>query len=217
MILPRRMRYSFNQNDAHLAHEEWGCNCGPTALAFALQTSLETVRPVIPEFETKRYTSPTMMKAALTTLGVDWFAAPKTQHQQRYFQSQMFDEENVGLVRVQWTGPWTEPGVNGRWAYAHTHWIATWMLRDASNAWWHMIFDVNSGMLDFEEWRRGIVPMLTSDIKRADGGWFPTHIWFLTSPIVQRTKPASRSSDMAPPSPHSPSRDLAASPEATPC
>lgn len=37
--------------------------------------------------------------------------------------------------------------------------------------------------------------------------------------IVEATKSVDRSPDMAssPPSPHSPSRDLAASPEATPC
>jgi hypothetical protein len=213
------MRYSFSQQEAHVASQEWGCNCGPTALAFALQTSLDVVRPVIPEFEAKRYTSPTMMKAALVALGVDWFSAPKTHGQSRYFQSQMFDEGNVGLVRVQFTGPWTAPGTNGKWAYGYTHWIATWMFRDATNSVRHMVFDVNGGMLDHEAWRRDIVPLLTSGIKRADGLWFPTHIWFLASPIVQRTKPASRSSDMAPSSPsrHSPSGHFAAAPEVPSC
>lgn len=29
-----------------------------------------------------------------------------------------------GINRVQWEGPWLEPGVPARVAYRHTHWVA---------------------------------------------------------------------------------------------
>ena len=54
-------RYTFTQADSQRAFDEWGANCGPNALAFALQTSLDAVKGQIPEFEKRRYTSPSMM------------------------------------------------------------------------------------------------------------------------------------------------------------
>jgi hypothetical protein len=63
------MIYTFSEEDSRKAYEEWGANCGPNALAFALQTTLAAVRPHIREFPARRYTSPTMMEQALYTLG----------------------------------------------------------------------------------------------------------------------------------------------------
>lgn len=42
--------YSFTEDDMRCAAEAWGCNCGPSALAFALQTTLDAVRPALPGF-----------------------------------------------------------------------------------------------------------------------------------------------------------------------
>ena len=164
--------YTFTEAEAQAAYDEWGCNCGPTALAFALQCSLEYVRPLIPRFEERRYTNPTMMKAALQAANVNWREVRKPN------QDVMFDQDEyqgrISLVRVQWTGPWTAPGANPRWAYRQTHWIATWTERSVP-----LLFDCNGGMRGPMSWEDEIVPVLTREIPRADGGYFPTHIWRL--------------------------------------
>lgn len=163
--------YPFTEADAKAAHDEWGCNCGPTALSFALQWPLADVRYMIPGFEQKRYTSPTMMRSALDLISqrISCVGRPSVEA--------MFDQHEyrgrLALVRIQWTGPWTAPGANPRWAYRHTHWITTWTERSVP-----LIFDCNGGIRGIDSWESEIVPLLT-DYERADGGWFPTHIWRL--------------------------------------
>lgn len=158
--------YPFTAQDMQRAAEEWNANCGPAALAFALGLHINDVRGVIPGFEQKGYTSPTMMKQALEVLG-GWFVVRPSDRES------MFDSEHRCLVRIQFTGPWTQAGANPKWAYGQTHWIATYMVeRQAA-----MVFDCNGGILGFQEWEREIVPAIVATIKRADGGWFPTHVW----------------------------------------
>lgn len=159
------LTYPFTHEQLEAAWRDWHCNCGPTALAFALQTDLDTVHAAIPGFDEKRYTSPSMMKAALASLGRSYFAAVPE-------KDNMF-KNGLALVRVQWTGPWTAPGANPKWAYGMTHWIATWLGIGPN------VFDVNCGMGTFEHWEKVIVPQLTATYPRADGGWLPTHIWRL--------------------------------------
>jgi hypothetical protein len=169
MTTTAEFTYPFTEADARAAHEEWGANCGPNALAFALQIPLEKVRPLIPGFEAKRYTSPTMMKAALANAGrsFDNFACdPLT----------MFHDQ-MSLTRIQWTGPWTAPGANPKWAYRQTHWIATYQQERQP-----VVFDVNGGCRLFVDWQDEIIPLILETIPRNDGGWHPTHIWRLNTP-----------------------------------
>lgn len=172
--------YTFSETDMQQAHNEWGCNCGPSALAFALQRPLDYVRRAMAlvGFDDKRYTSPSMMKEALKFLDVSFQelkvparASDGTLDTEPMFQAAL-QGHIVSLVRVQWTGPWTKPDANPKWAYRQTHWIATW--DDLGS---NMVFDCNGGILSFEQWQEKIVPLITDTIPRADGGWFPTHIW----------------------------------------
>ncbi len=119
------LTYSFSAAEAEQAHKDWQCNCGPTALAFALQCSLEEVRPLLPGFSEKRYTNPTMMRHALGLAGRK-FAALSTNRvmDDNPWGAGAFDVEPT-LIRVQWTGRWTEEGANPKWAYRYTHWICT--------------------------------------------------------------------------------------------
>lgn len=153
--------YPFTEKQAEDAFNEWGCNCGPTALAFALQIGLDEVRHAIPEFDEKRYTSPTMMKAALANLGKTFRQGAKT-------INGMFATD-IAIVRIQWTGPWTAPGANPKWAYHQTHWIAAWET--------DLVFDCNGGIRRLPSWEKEVVPALLAQNKRADGGWLPTHVW----------------------------------------
>lgn len=167
------MTYPFTEEQMTQAAEEWGCNCGPSALAFALGKSLDEVRPAIPDFDAKRYTSPSMMKAAIKNLNAGYapFAPQPPSAQDRTIC--MFHLQ-PSLVRIQWTGPWTKEGANPKWAYRQTHWIATCFEGES-----RLIFDCNGGLMREPRWLYEIIPLITSMYPRADGGWFPTHIWRL--------------------------------------
>lgn len=160
--------YPFTEEDSRAAFDAWGANCGPNALAFALQVPLAKVRLLIPEFEEKRYTSPTMMKAALANAGASFRSITPTD------KASMF-QWDTSLVRVQWCGPWTAPGANPRWAYRQTHWIATYMIERQAP----MVFDCNGGIRGYQSWASEIVPLILEHYPRANGEWFPTHIWRL--------------------------------------
>jgi hypothetical protein len=42
------MKYPFTESDLQSAFDNWGANCGPTALAFALQRPLSEISGKIP-------------------------------------------------------------------------------------------------------------------------------------------------------------------------
>lgn len=172
---PRDYSYCFTEAEANRAFDEWGCNCGPTALAFVARVGLDVVRSAIPGFDEKRYTSPTMMKAALGGLAVGFVTigcAPRGDESPVSVLLRLLDRQ-ISLIRVQWTGPWTQPGMNPRWAYNFTHWIAGWY--DGAS---YRVFDCNGGIRSLASWNTEIVPILTAaQNKRCDGGWYPTHVW----------------------------------------
>lgn len=156
----------FTRSEVCDAITGWGCNCGPSALAFARGVSLDDARAAIAGFDEKRYTSPTMMKGALHALCIPFAPLEAT-------IPEMF-LRGMAISRVQWTGPWTKPGSNPMWAYRQTHWVATWSR--APGEW--MVFDINSGIVDFDTWEVEVVPdILRECVPRADGGWCPTHVW----------------------------------------
>lgn len=161
---------TFDLDQARAAWDDWGFNCGPGALAAITGSTLEQVREAIEGFEHKKYTSPTMMKNGIDNLG--W----KVAIDERDGSPESLAKAPVhGLVRIQWTGPWTEPGMNPRWAYRQTHWIATRKVGDVEPELW--VFDINGGLMDPLEWRKDVVPLLIPD--RGDGKWFGTHFWQL--------------------------------------
>lgn len=165
----------FTLSDLERASDAWGANCGPAALAAICGLTLDEVRPHLQGFDEKRYTNPTMMFAALNSIGRSW---------QRIRTSQLSGAAahmpRWGLCRIQWEGPWTGPGVPMRARYRHTHWIgAAKRTSDASIG----VFDVNSvahtpdntGWSSLEAWADIIVPWIVADIPRATGGWHVTH------------------------------------------
>lgn len=167
--------YPFTEEDSRKAYDTWGANCGPNALAFALGVHIDKVRGVIPQFEERGYTNPTMMREALATCGksIQNVRLPPRKPGRLPDIEPMFHEQTA-LVRIQWEGPWTAPGANQRWAYRQTHWVTTW-INDQTD----FVFDVNGGARTLESWDQEIVPLLTASIPRADGHWYPTHVWRL--------------------------------------
>lgn len=149
--------------EADIAYAQWGCNCGPAAIAAIMNMRLDQVRPLLGDFEAKRYTNPTLMWAILDRVGRPWRKIGR-------------EWPTFGLARIQWEGPWSEPGANPRWGYRQTHWVASWKHSERG----HGIFDVNmtgngSGWGSFADWEREIVPAIVAATPRANGKWHVTH------------------------------------------
>lgn len=158
----------FTVEDAQRAHDEWGCNCGPGALAAICGLTLDEVRPHMGDFERKGYTNPTLMIAALKSIGT------RFSYRGGHLGTEWWP--CYGLARIQWEGPWTKDGVPIRARYRHTHWVGA--MRSAQGT---GIFDINclnngSGWARFEDWRDIVVPWILKEcVPRADGHWHITH------------------------------------------
>lgn len=154
----------FTLADADRASDEWGANCGPGALAAIMDMTLDEIKPVMfaVGFEARRYTNPSMMNAALRMIGRPW----------RKIGASWPD---YGLVRVQWEGPWTQPGAPMAARYRYTHWVGSFQGRSACG-----VFDINcmnngTGWCSLDDWSRVIAPFLAANHPRATGGWRVTH------------------------------------------
>lgn len=155
--------------DVDRAHNLWGANCGPTAIAAVLNLPLDAVRPHMGDFERKGYTNPTLMWAALKSLDVRFSYRGGGLGRRNW--------PNYGLARIQWEGPWTRPGVPMRARYRHTHWIGV-NARDRNRI---GVFDVNAmgngtGWCALADWESTLVPIILAEcVPRASGGWHITH------------------------------------------
>lgn len=165
----------FNEADAQQAWDVWGVNCGPGAIAAIVGMTLDEVRPFMGDFESKRYTNPTLMLDSLSRIRaaghIKGWRLDKIGRRVTSVQL-----PNYGLARVQWEGPWTKPGVPMAARYRHTHWIgAAW--RNGAFG----VFDINcikndSGWVSLQDWRTTLVPWLLKEcVPRADGNWHITH------------------------------------------
>ena len=173
----------FTIDDAQRAHDEWGCNCGPAALAAMCDLTLDEVRRHMGDFEQKHYTNPTLMFRALDSLGA------------RYTRAYLGEKRagasltvrgwpSRGLARIQWEGPWTRPGVPMAARYRQTHWVGALTTPSGNVGVW----DVNcmkngSGWVSVEKWNEILVPWLLAECHpKADGKWHITHAIELREP-----------------------------------
>lgn len=181
----------FGLNEAQEAADDWGFNCGPAALCAVLGMTPDEIRPHLGDFERKGHTNPSLMAAILKRLEVPFG--------RRYqclggLEAVRPAYPNFGLVRIQWSGPWTRSGVPVKARYRHTHWIA---VRESTNyrtalrgttprttpRW---VFDVNNiawgGWIFWECWAKDLVPWLLERCEpKSDGRWWPTHCWEIGS------------------------------------
>lgn len=171
------VQLAFSLADAERAHDIWGCNCGPAALAAVAGRTLDDIRPIMGDFERKRYTNPTLMFESLTRAGLTW--------------RKVSDRPAYGLCRVQWEGPWTRPNVPLRARYRHTHWIGYQCHPDRPddpNV--AGVFDVNcmnvGGWISFRDWDCFVVPWILQNCEpRADGKWHFTHMLEVERPSIR--------------------------------
>lgn len=166
MMIPLR----FTAADAERAHDEWGANCGPGAIAAICGLSLDQLRPQMGDFEAKGYTNPRLMRQVLARLGVRFRISTREPLTSLW--------PDYGLARVQWEGPWTAPGVPERARYRHTHWVGA-MWSEARREFG--IFDINAmasgGWVSAADWASVIVPWLLEQCEpQANGRWHRTHV-----------------------------------------
>lgn len=158
----------FTLDDAVAASETWGANCGPGAIAAIAGMTLDELRPHMGDFEAKGYTNPTLMWEVLTRLGLVWRKRPG--------RVDLDILPAWGVARIQWEGPWCEPGVPVRARYRHTHWIGVGLHEMRPIA-----FDINcmsvGGWVPWSEWKSQVAPWLIREaVPRANGKWHITHV-----------------------------------------
>ena len=164
----------FTLEDAQRAADEWRFNCGPAALAMVSGLTPEELRPHMGDFEQKGYTNPTLMFECLNRLGIQW--KPIKPYAKLPMLDGLDSWPKFGLLRIQWEGPWTAPGVPIPARYRHTHWIGACRVEGEEP----YVFDVNcmcvGGWVLFTEWSGSVVPWLLKQCEpKADGGWHLTH------------------------------------------
>lgn len=177
--IPTRLKspsYSITEADWKYCQATYGaCNCGPTALATMLNLPCRDVMPHLNGYKEKHYVNPTMMKEALTALDVKFHDRFR-----RGYERVTIEDPHMlceyGLIRIQWQGPWTEPGANPKWAYRQTHWIGSMQYPIRPGMGIVCVFDVNSGWTSQLEWETKTIPSILKEcVPRATGGWFATH------------------------------------------
>lgn len=155
----------FTIDDAQRAADEWGFNCGPSSICAVLNLTPNELRPYLGDFEKKFYTNPSLMIDILKRLGVEFCQTYRSDNPSNTMVVKF------GLMRVQWGGPWTNPGVPMRVRYRHTHWVA---VNDGE------VFDINAmcvgGWLSWKEWSEKLVPWLIKECcPKGNGTWWLTH------------------------------------------
>lgn len=98
----------------------WGANCGPMSLAAVLGLpTVEAARELVQPF--RGFMSPTDMRTAVRAARDRGMCEMIGQGTIGLGDPDPWPQ--LGLVRIQWLGPWCAPGVNPRAAYRSTHWI----------------------------------------------------------------------------------------------
>ena len=157
---------AFDVDQAQHAAGEWGFNCGPSSVCAVTGMTPDQIRPHLCEFEQKGYTNPRLMYSILAGLEVPYRKLVRPEAWGMW-----------GLARVQWEGPWTEPGAHHMARQRHTHWIAYYWSIAIDPC---MIFDINAmcvgGWLNLREWSSQLVPWLLNECEpKANGEWHLTH------------------------------------------
>lgn len=158
---------NFTPWDLEQAHEDWGCNCGPAALAACLGMTLDDVWCHLGRFCQLHYMNRDMMFQAVR------------QHGFRATVDLVADQDGVdrypthGLCLVQFGGPWVDDPKLAKWGTTQTHWIASKI--DAGVNW---IFDVNyARWVEWQTWHEELIPRLVRRDKYRDGTYWLSTSW----------------------------------------
>lgn len=170
----------FSADDARRAFDTWGANCGPGAIAAMCHRTLDELRPLMGDFESRGYTNPSLMFEVLDRIDARYTV-------RRRGGDLIVGFPLYGLSRIQWEGPWTRPGVPIAARYRHTHWVGAATIGDRIG-----IFDINclengSGWVSLPDWEAEVVPYLLAACEpKADGRWHITHTIEINAASVAR-------------------------------
>lgn len=101
----------FTLEEAQQLYDECRFNCGPGALCAVTGRRPVDVLEAMPDFRARGYTNPKMMRRALTALQAIWSEPLSEDGAVNLTPGAIFPKPSFGLVRVQWGGRWTKPGV----------------------------------------------------------------------------------------------------------
>lgn len=172
----------FTPTDMDDANIAWLANCGPGALAALLGVQVMEVRPRFPHFPEKARTNLTQMQEAMGRSRRETPAPPVELAPAGPFPR----IERAAMVQIQWTGRWTSPAANARYAWAdmlkNSHWTAARMT-PAHGLW---VYDVNfnidgpvsGGWMPVAAWERNIAPSMIKE-KKSRTGWYAKEILHL--------------------------------------
>lgn len=157
----------FNAVDLQRAYNDWGCNCGPSALAACCRLDLIQAKRAARMFARKKYMNPADMHAALKAVRM----RVTTEHCDGGTELDIYPAH--GLCLIQWGGPWVSDKYNSRWASCHTHWIASKLIEET-----RWIFDINQfGWKSIEDWSEKTLPLLLAGDSLRDGTYWLKHSW----------------------------------------
>ena len=153
------------------AHEAFGANCGPCALAAVLRRPVMAVQRLFPSFAERRYVNPSQMRVALQSAG----QLSGVQHRVCSTDERERGLLDYGVACIFFTGPWSKPGVPIGAAYQRSHWIGVAMTRDEHRCY----YDVNAWIdqerrgawVSWAHWDKEILPQLVASYSQADGGY----------------------------------------------
>lgn len=168
----------YHPPDVEEASQTWKANCGPGALAAVLQRPVMSLRARLPGFERRGFCNPSHLLRVLDSLDVRIITHNAAQIAHAIETSVQPEQEPslYGLLFLQWTGPWCNPGVPVAAQYRYTHWVGTASTQDHGQ----MYYDINAWREDDQRgawvptswWEHEILPAITCTIKRADGGYY---------------------------------------------
>lgn len=173
------MSVLYTPPDLLAAHDAWGANCGPGALAAALRVPVMALRDAFPWFPAQPHTTPRKLEQVLRALVL----------QDRTWEWGRAVEGNrraTGVAMVQFTGPWTDPARAGepwtrRVAPQFTHFVAV----NALGGHVH-VYDVNNGeagdWLPEHDWEAHTAPELLDFYRSRDKrttGWTVAIRWWI--------------------------------------
>lgn len=118
---PQLTRLSPFGHELEAAYKEWGCNCGPTAIAAATGRSLDEVRQAVPPAGTSRFKG--YMGVPDVQAALRWLDVKVTRTWSKPPNSLLLADLTGGpaIFMIQWGGPWMR---DPRAAAKHRHLIA---------------------------------------------------------------------------------------------
>jgi len=175
----------FDEAAIDAANKAWHCTCGPVAIACILGLTLDQVRPLIGS-DYRGWMNPTQVRAALDRAGVRVEEIPRDRlyRPDGLKRGAQIYAAAYGLMRLQFAGPWSEPGVPPRVAYRHTHWVASMAGKDG----FPVMYDINWGWMETGRYFRNM-DELALETPRSTGKWWPTHIYEVSFPISASATP----------------------------